>query len=251
MVFEGSESVIEWYIMKIDISDSKAIVHPGEQRSARSRTEPPAQFALHRVQTSNVAPLPALDSPRSPSTGLIKAIKLKGQKTVTPAWYTQNYLSEVLQTFRIRGLKLHHNNASSHTAALTIKFLKENDIIILEYPPYSSDLTIGIEIEKDEDQNPEPEPGPKLKTELKYGLGIRIESLFEIKTQKMKELFAFNFIQIRTAIGSGIRIESGTDNRIENGIRITIESGTEIENGLKLKTSVESKSESKYDWDRN
>ncbi|GBP51521.1 hypothetical protein EVAR_44497_1 [Eumeta japonica] len=49
--------------------------------------------------------------------------------------------------------------------------------------------------------------------------------------QKLKELYAIGFVQIRTVIGSGITIESVTGNRIENGNRITIESGTEIKNG--------------------
>ncbi|GBP42964.1 hypothetical protein EVAR_96461_1 [Eumeta japonica] len=60
------------------------------------------------------------------------------------------------------------------------------------------------------------------------GIGIRIE------IQKMKELFALAFVQIRTVNGSGITIESGTGNRIENGNRVTIESGTEIENGTEV-----------------
>ncbi|GBP71231.1 hypothetical protein EVAR_44869_1 [Eumeta japonica] len=37
------------------------------------------------------------------STGLVKTAKLKGQKTVTAAWYTQHCLPEVLQTLIVRG----------------------------------------------------------------------------------------------------------------------------------------------------
>ncbi|GBP81200.1 hypothetical protein EVAR_58038_1 [Eumeta japonica] len=47
----------------------------------------------------------------------------------------------------------------------------------------------------------------------------------------MNELFSFGFVQIGIVIGSEIRIESGTGNRIENGNRMGIESGTAIENG--------------------
>nr|XP_015914885.2 histone-lysine N-methyltransferase SETMAR-like [Parasteatoda tepidariorum] len=57
------------------------------------------------------------------STGLIKAIKLEGQKTVTANWYTTKCLPEILQEVNVRGLVLHHDNASSHTAVLTVEFL--------------------------------------------------------------------------------------------------------------------------------
>ncbi|GBP25058.1 hypothetical protein EVAR_19538_1 [Eumeta japonica] len=61
-------------------------------------------------------------------------------------------------------------------------------------------------------------------------IGIRMESLMGIEIQNMKVLFAFSFVKIRTIIGSGIRTESETGNRIENGNRTTIKSGCEIEN---------------------
>ncbi|GBP36656.1 hypothetical protein EVAR_35240_1 [Eumeta japonica] len=73
-------------------------------------------------------------------TGLEKAIKLKGQKTVKAAWYTRGCLPIVLQTLRIRGFMLHHDSASSHTSAVTGNFLKESNIVVLEHPPYSPDL---------------------------------------------------------------------------------------------------------------
>ncbi|GBP22849.1 hypothetical protein EVAR_17203_1 [Eumeta japonica] len=60
------------------------------------------------------------------STGFVEAIKLIGKKTVTAAWCIQQCLIQVLQTFQIRGLVvLHHDNASSQTAALTVNFLRK------------------------------------------------------------------------------------------------------------------------------
>ncbi|GBP34329.1 hypothetical protein EVAR_7380_1 [Eumeta japonica] len=50
---------------------------------------------------------------------------------------------------------------------------------------------------------------------IESGIGIRIESVIGIEIQKMKKLFATDFVQIRTVIGGGIRIESGIE--IENG----------------------------------
>ena len=39
-----------------------------------------------------------------------------------------------------RGLLLHHDNASAHTAAKTLDFLAENSVQLVSYPPYSPDL---------------------------------------------------------------------------------------------------------------
>ncbi|GFS62435.1 histone-lysine N-methyltransferase SETMAR [Trichonephila clavipes] len=37
---------------------------------------------------------------------------------------------------------LHHDNASSHTAGLTVEFLKQKQIKVIEHPPYSPDLAM-------------------------------------------------------------------------------------------------------------
>ncbi|GFT82112.1 hypothetical protein TNCV_3910391 [Trichonephila clavipes] len=60
-------------------------------------------------------------------TGLIEAIKLEGQKTVTENWYTTNCLSEILQEVNVCGLMPYHESASSHTPGSTAKFLKVSD----------------------------------------------------------------------------------------------------------------------------
>ncbi|GFV26286.1 uncharacterized protein TNCV_2755601 [Trichonephila clavipes] len=67
------------------------------------------------------------------STGLVKAIKLEGQKTVTANWYTTKCLPEILQEVNVRGLMLHHGNASSNAAGLTqgqtqLSFLNKNQL---------------------------------------------------------------------------------------------------------------------------
>ena len=40
----------------------------------------------------------------------------------------------------IRGLLLHHDNASAHTASKTLDFLAENSVQLVSHPPYSPDL---------------------------------------------------------------------------------------------------------------
>ena len=67
------------------------------------------------------------------SAGLVKVIKLKGQTTVTANLYTTKCLPEILQEANVRGLMLHHNNASSHSTRLTIEFLKQKQIKVREH----------------------------------------------------------------------------------------------------------------------
>ncbi|GFW17819.1 uncharacterized protein TNCV_1134191 [Trichonephila clavipes] len=65
----------------------------------------------------------------------VKAIKLEGQETVTANWYIIKCLPEILLEVNVRELMLHHDNASSHTAELTVEFLKQ--IKVIEHLPYS------------------------------------------------------------------------------------------------------------------
>ncbi|GFT15098.1 histone-lysine N-methyltransferase SETMAR [Trichonephila clavipes] len=76
------------------------------------------------------------------STGLVKAFKLEGQQIVAPNWYTTKCLPEILQEVNVRGLMLRHDNASSHTAGLTVEFLKQTQIRVTEHPPYSPDVAM-------------------------------------------------------------------------------------------------------------
>lgn len=79
--------------------------------------------------------------------GHIATIPVLEQKTVTAKWYVEKCLPEVLKKWSsahpktgTRGLLLHHDNASSHTAGLTLDFLKQKNINLLPHPPYSPDL---------------------------------------------------------------------------------------------------------------
>ena len=67
---------------------------------------------------------------------------MEEQKTVTANWYTAKCLSEILQEVNVRGLMLHHDNASSHTTGLTVEFLKQIQINVREHPPNSPDLAM-------------------------------------------------------------------------------------------------------------
>ncbi|GFW85578.1 uncharacterized protein TNCV_852301 [Trichonephila clavipes] len=69
-------------------------------------------------------------------------IKLEGQKIVTATWYTTKCFREILQEVNVRGLMLHHDNASFHTVGLTVEFLKQKQIKVIEHPPNSPHLVV-------------------------------------------------------------------------------------------------------------
>ncbi|PRD33652.1 UNVERIFIED_CONTAM: hypothetical protein NCL1_17026 [Trichonephila clavipes] len=50
--------------------------------------------------------------------------------------------SEILQGVNVSGLMLLRYNASSHTARLTVEFLKQKQIKVIEHLPYSTYLAI-------------------------------------------------------------------------------------------------------------
>lgn len=78
-------------------------------------------------------------------SGHVATICLDDRKTVNADWYTTVCLPEVIAERRKNNPKrriiLHHDNASSHTARRTIEFLAEENIEILDHPPYSPDLS--------------------------------------------------------------------------------------------------------------
>ncbi|GFW48133.1 uncharacterized protein TNCV_3076731 [Trichonephila clavipes] len=76
------------------------------------------------------------------STGLIKAIKLEGQKTVTANAYITKCLPEILQEVDVRGRMLQH----VHSTGLTVKILRQKQIEVIEHPPYSPDLAMSINL---------------------------------------------------------------------------------------------------------
>eukprot|EP00794_Sanderia_malayensis_P014608 gene14608-16119_t len=80
-------------------------------------------------------------------TGHVATIKLEDRPTVNADWYVNHCIPQVLDAWRnkrprtgLRGLLWHHDNASPHTAALTIDFLSENSIQLVTHPAYSPDL---------------------------------------------------------------------------------------------------------------
>ncbi len=74
--------------------------------------------------------------------GLVKAIKLEGQKNVTALWFTSECLPKVFESFPEGSRILLHGNDSSHTAKLTIQYLNSNKIKTLPHPPYSPNLAM-------------------------------------------------------------------------------------------------------------
>ena len=72
---------------------------------------------------------------------------LEDRKTVTADWYTTVCLPKVITSIDsqrektgVRGILLHHDNASSHTALRTREFLENSGLKTLPHPPYSPDL---------------------------------------------------------------------------------------------------------------
>ena len=78
-------------------------------------------------------------------SGHVATICLEDRKTVNADWYTTICLPEVIAELRKnnrnRRIILHHDNASSHTAKRTIEFLKQQNIDLMDHPPYSPDLS--------------------------------------------------------------------------------------------------------------
>jgi histone-lysine N-methyltransferase SETMAR len=77
-------------------------------------------------------------------TGHVATVALEDRKTVNSEWYTTICLPHVFEVIRKKSKKrriiLHHDNASSHTAAPTMAFLTGQKIELMGHPPYSPDL---------------------------------------------------------------------------------------------------------------
>ncbi|CAH1987575.1 unnamed protein product [Acanthoscelides obtectus] len=77
--------------------------------------------------------------------GHIATIPLNGQRTVTADWYTTICLPKAITELRKinpeRRIILHQDNASSHTAQKTRQYLTEENVELLDHPPYSPDLS--------------------------------------------------------------------------------------------------------------
>ncbi|CAH1996407.1 unnamed protein product [Acanthoscelides obtectus] len=77
--------------------------------------------------------------------GHIATIPLNEQRTVTADWYTTICLPKVITELRKinskRRIILHQDNSSSHTAQKTRQYLTEENVELLDHPPYSHDLS--------------------------------------------------------------------------------------------------------------
>ncbi|CAH1982613.1 unnamed protein product [Acanthoscelides obtectus] len=80
--------------------------------------------------------------------GHIATIPLNEQRTVTADWYTTICLQKVITEIRKinpeKRIILHQDNASSHTAQKTRQYLTEENVELLDYPPYSPDLSPNV-----------------------------------------------------------------------------------------------------------
>ena len=79
--------------------------------------------------------------------GHVATIPFEDRKTATADWYVIHCLPKVFQAWctlspqtGVRGLLLHQDNASVHTAAVTLDFLAASDVQLVTHPPYSPDL---------------------------------------------------------------------------------------------------------------
>ncbi|CAH2002003.1 unnamed protein product, partial [Acanthoscelides obtectus] len=74
------------------------------------------------------------------NAGHIATISLNEQRTVTADWYTTICLPKVITELRKINLErriiLHQDNASSHTAQKTRQYLTEENVELLDHPPY-------------------------------------------------------------------------------------------------------------------
>ncbi|CAH2000696.1 unnamed protein product [Acanthoscelides obtectus] len=77
--------------------------------------------------------------------GHIATIPLNEQRTVTADWYTTICLPKVISELRKinpeRRIILHQDNASSHAAQETRQYLTEENVELLDHPPYSPDIS--------------------------------------------------------------------------------------------------------------
>ncbi|CAH2015480.1 unnamed protein product, partial [Acanthoscelides obtectus] len=82
---------------------------------------------------------------RSVSKRWLRHLCQKRQRTVTADWYTTICLPKVITELRKinpeRRIILHQANASSHTAQKTRQYLTEENVELLDHPPYSPDLS--------------------------------------------------------------------------------------------------------------
>ena len=100
---------------------------------------------LPKAPTAEDPQLPKAPSAEDPQ--LPKAPTAEDRRTVTADWYVYHCLPKVFEVWCQRrpktGLRVLflHDNASAHTAAITVVFLDENQVQLLPHPPYPPDLS--------------------------------------------------------------------------------------------------------------
>ena len=79
--------------------------------------------------------------------GHVATLPLEDRKTVTVDWYVNQCVPKIFQAWYLRrprmgvwSLLLHHDNASMHTAAVTLDFVAAYDAQLVIRPPYSPEL---------------------------------------------------------------------------------------------------------------
>ena len=82
------------------------------------------------------------------SDGIVARVSVPENCSVTGTFYRDFVLSAVVNHYqarcpraRVRGIKLHYNNAPAHCSAVVKSYLEEFHIQVLPHPPYSSDLS--------------------------------------------------------------------------------------------------------------
>ena len=76
--------------------------------------------------------------------GHVATIPLEDRKTVTADWYVNHCVPKIFQAWcqrrprtGVRGLLLHHDNASVHASAVTLDFVAANNFQLVIRSPYS------------------------------------------------------------------------------------------------------------------
>ena len=110
------------------------------------------QYDPERKRQSSICVFPGdppvkLRRDRSVGKKMVAIVPLEERRTFNADWYINNCLPKAFEAWSsrrpkadIRGLLLHHDNASAHTAAKTLDFLAENSVQLVSHPPYSPDL---------------------------------------------------------------------------------------------------------------
>ena len=77
------------------------------------------------------------------STGIVQIVRKGSKERINADWYTTKCLPKVFQSLiesrpisQLKGIILHHDNASSHTSSVTKNFLKESGVKFMAHPPY-------------------------------------------------------------------------------------------------------------------